>query len=373
MREESSGPQGPLLMTPGPSRLPHEVRQAGAWPMLHHRSEEFSEYLSAVLQDIRPLFGTKSHVLPLHTTGRGGMEAALANLCSPGDHVISCCNGKFGEMWAGFAEAFGLQVHRVSGNWSRSVDPEEVRKALVDHPEARVMTVVHSDTSTGVLNDVEGVARVAREFGVLTLVDCISSLGATPIDFDRWEIDIAVTASQKGLMASTGLCFVAVSSRAWNACESGTLPRSYLDFRHIREALERSHPQTPGSTPVHLVFQVYAALKLIQAEGVETVFKRHRDMASLARTGTAALGLARQCPKLRRLTPTVTGVRAPKGVTPESIRQEVRKRDVLLASGLGPFRDSCFRIGHLGDIRVEDVERTLAVLEDALAELGVRT
>ena len=360
----------PLLMTPGPSRLPAEVRAAGGWPMLHHRSPEFSAYLAAVLDSIKPLFGTDRDVLLLHCTGRGGMEAALTNLCSPGDVVISCCNGKFGEMWASLAEIYGLRVRRIGTDWTRSLDLEELRSALAAHPEAAAVTVVHSDTSTGVLNDVEAVARVAKEFGALTLVDCISSLGSTPFGFDRWGVDVAITASQKGLMASTGACFVAVSADAWEAAQKARLPKRYLDFTAVREALGRSQPQTPGSTPVHLIYQCYAALALIHREGLEAVFQRHRDMAKVARDGVAELGLTGQCPELESLTPTVTGVRAPDGVSPRDIRRRMLDRGILLAGGLGPFQDSCFRIGHLGNIGLDDVRFTISALASVLAECG---
>lgn len=359
----------PLLMTPGPSRVPERVLQAGARPMLHHRSAEFSASLARTVEGVRGLFGASGDVLPLHTTGRGGMEGAVCNLFSPGDELVACCNGKFGEMWAGIAETYGLMVHRVATDWTRGVDPLEVDAALRAHPRARAVTLVQSDTSTGVLNDVQGVAAVARAHGVLCMVDCISALGGIPFRFDDWGVDVAVAASQKCLMSSAGLAFVAVSDRAWEADRTARLPHSYIDFAAIRKSLAGSRPETPGSTPVHLVLQVEAALRMIEEEGVENVFARHEAMAALARERTAALGLSPPFPGLDRRSPTLTPLLAPDGVTPKAIRDYLRERGVLVAGGLGPYTSTVFRIGHLGDIRPADVERTLDLLAEALAHV----
>src|SRR3989442_3553690 len=143
-----------LLMTPGPTRVPERVLRAGAQAMMHHRDPEFSKVLVETLAGVRPLFGTSGDVLPIHTTGRGAMEAAICNLFSPGDEVMACCNGRFGEMWADLAETFGVVVHRACLDWDRSVDALAIEAALDDHPKTRAVLAVHSDTSTGALNDV---------------------------------------------------------------------------------------------------------------------------------------------------------------------------------------------------------------------------
>src|SRR5437870_641543 len=152
-----------LLMTPGPTRVPPRALAAGGSPMIHHRTPQFSAALSSVIEKLRPLYGTASaDVLPIHTTGRGGLEAAIANLFSAGDEIVACCNGKFGEMWAGIAETYGLVAHRVATAWEREVSPADVEAVLAAHPRARAVTVAYGDTSTGVANDVAGLARVCR-------------------------------------------------------------------------------------------------------------------------------------------------------------------------------------------------------------------
>src|SRR5215472_15101192 len=224
---------GLLLMTPGPTRVPERVLRAGARPMIHHRDSEFSKLLLATLDGLRPLFGTAGDVLPMHATGRGAMEASVCNLLSPSDEVIACTNGRFGEMWARIAEAFDLVVHRVSSDWGPA-EQRDIEEALEAHRRSKALLLVHSETSTGVLNDVGAIARSARPHRLLVMVDCVSSLGGAPVSFDKWDIDVAITASQKCLMSSPGLSFVALSTRAWKANETARLRRAYFDFSAIR-------------------------------------------------------------------------------------------------------------------------------------------
>jgi aspartate aminotransferase-like enzyme len=354
----------PLLMTPGPTRVPDRVLAAGAMPMVHHRSEDFSGLLTSAIERLRPLFGTGGDVLPVHATGRGALEAAITNLFSPGDELVAVCNGRFGEMWAEIAGRFGVVTHRCCADWSAPAGASEVEAAFDAHPSSRAVILAHSDTSTGALNDVAAIAGVARRKGALVMVDAVSSLGGAPFRFEEWDVDLAVTASQKCLMSSPGLAFVAIGGRAWAAQQTARLPRSYFDFAAIRKSLARARPETPGTTPVHLIAQVTAALEQIEEEGLDRVHARHAEMARMTRNGVAELGLSLQCPDLGRLSPTLTAIRAPGHIGPAAIRDEMRSRGILVARGLGRFEPTCFRIGHMGDIRPADVGRTLEALAD---------
>ena len=359
-----------LLMTPGPTRVPERVRRAGARPMIHHRTPEFSSELAAAIEMLGPVFGTRSAVLPVHTTGRGATEAAICNLFSPGDEIIACCNGKFGEMWAGFAASYGLVVHRAATDWTREVDAGEIDRLLHERPAVRAVTLTFGDTSTGVRNDIAAVSRVARERGVLVMVDGVSSIGGMPFEFDEWGVDIAVVASQKCLMSPPGLAFVAVSERAWAANARATLPRNYWDFLDIKRSVTRAKPETPGTTPVSLMLQVAEALRMMHEEGLSRVYERHAAMAELAARGIAELGLSLQCPTLAHRSATLTAICCPAGIAPKSIRDPLKARGILTAAGLGPYEADTFRIGHMGDIRVADVERTLSALGEVLTELS---
>jgi serine---pyruvate transaminase len=363
----------PLLMTPGPTRVPERVLLAGARPMIHHRSPEFSAELATALELLGPVFGTRNPILPVHTTGRGALEAAICNVFSPGDEIAVCCNGKFGAMWAALAEAYGVVVHRIATDWTRDVDPADVESVLAAHRHIRAVAVAYCDTATGVANDVEAVARVAASHGAMTMVDGVSSIGGMPFAFDDWGVDVAIVASQKCLMSSPGLSFAVLSDRAWNAVEQARLPRNYWSFPAIRATVTKARPETPGTAPVHLVLQVAEALRLIHEEGLLAFQARHDRTAHHARTQVAAMGLAMQCPALRRYASVVTAIALPTGVAPKALRDAIKARGIFTGAGMGSYETSGFRIGHMGDIRRADVDRTLTAVAEVLGELGHTT
>lgn len=354
-------------MTPGPTRVPHRVLQAGARPMLHHRSAGFSRVLAEVLELLPPLFGTVEPVLPVHATGRGAMESVLCNLFSPGDAIGVCANGRFGELWGTLAESLGLTVHRVCTDWERDVDPSQIEQLLAEHSSVRAIAMAYSDTSTGVANDVAAVARLTRARNVLLLVDGVSSIAGMPFAFDQWGVDAAITASQKCLMSSPGLSFAVLNDRARAAAATARLPRRYWDLTAVHRDVTKAKPETPGTPPVHVVMQVGEALKQIHEEGMENVYARHSAMSQLVRTRMSDLGLTPQCPSLVRRATTLTAIAAPDGRTPAQVREGLQARGILVAGALEQYAPRAFRIGHMGDIRIADVERTMAGLADVLA------
>jgi aspartate aminotransferase-like enzyme len=360
-----------LLMTPGPTRIPERVLRAGSRPMVHHRTPEFSRELAVALELLRPVFGTTQTPLPIHTTGRGALEATICNLFSPGDEIAVCCNGKFGEMWARLAESYGVVAHRLATRWELGVDWRELDATLNAHPRVRAVAVAFGDSSTGVANDVEAVARIARARDCLVLVDGVSSIGGMPFALDEWGVDVAVTASQKCLMSAPGLSWAVLSDRAWSACAASSLPRNYWDFAAVKRSVERARPETPGTPPVAIVLQNAEALRMMHEEGLEGVYSRHAALARRVREGADALGLSLQCPQLPRLSATMTAIALPAGVEPRAVRERIKARGILTAGGLGPFESIGFRIGHMGDIRMADVERTLDALKLALGETGI--
>ncbi len=359
-----------LLMTPGPTRVPERVLRAGARPMIHHRTKEFSRELASMLDLLQPVFGTTQPVLPVHTTGRGAMEAAICNLFSPGDEIAVCCNGKFGELWVKFAESYGLRVHRIARDWERDVDPSEVDEVLIQHPRVKGIALAYGDTSTGVANDVAAVARVTRARGdALVLVDGVSSIGGMPFAFDEWEVDVAIVASQKCLMSAPGLAFAVLSERAWTASASARLPRNYWDFADIRRNVTKARPETPGTPPVHIVLQVGEALRMLHEETLPAVHRRHAEMSEMAIRGATALGLRQQCPALVRRSATLTAIELPSDLSPQRVRDALIARGIRTAAGLERYLPSCMRIGHMGDIRPFDVTRTLDALAQVIAAL----
>ena len=362
-----------LLMTPGPTRVPARVLAAGARPMLHHRSTEFSRELAEMLELLGPVFGSRAPILPVHSTGRGAMEAAVCNLLSAGDEIVVCCNGKFGEMWARIAEGYGVVVHRAATAWDADIDPGEIDSLLERHPRVRALALTYCDTSTGGINDIAAIGRLATARGVLVLVDGVSAVGGMPFELDAWGVDVAITASQKCLMSSPGLAFAALSNRAWEAAAHARLPHAYWNFREIRGTVMQPRPETPGTAPVHLVLQVAEALRMLHDEGLANVHARHEEMGAIARREAAGLGLARQCPGLRRPSPTLTAIALPPSIDPKAVRDGLRARGIRIAAGLGPFESSGIRIGHMGDIRPADVRLTLTALGETLSAFSPST
>ena len=355
-----------LLMTPGPTRVPERVLRAGARPMIHHRTPEYSAELATILELLPPLFGTRETVLPVHATGRGAMEATLCNLLAPGDAIGVCANGRFGELWGKLSDSLGLRVHRIATSWDADVEPADVERLFSEHPDIRAVAMAYGDTSTGVANDVAGVARITRGRDVLLLVDGVSSIGGMPFAFDEWGVDAAITASQKCLMSSPGISFVVISERARKANERAGFPRSYWDFAETRQAVSKPKPEPTGTPPVHCVMQVAEALRMIHEEGIEPVFRRHADMAAMVHRAIAGLGLRHQCPSLARRATTVTAIALPPDHPPADLRDALKARGLLVAGALEHYQPTAFRIGHMGDIRPPDVERTLDALRDVL-------
>lgn len=360
------------LYTPGPVGVPPRILAAGARPMLHHRTPEFSAVLSALVARAQRVFGTAQDVLPVHTTGRGAMEGTITNLFSVGDEILSICNGRFGEMYAGIAERHGLIVRRICADWLKPLDPTEVATALTTHPAAKAITLSHCETTTAVLNNVQAVAALAQARGVLTLVDAVSAAGCVPMEFDAWGIDAMVTASQKGLMSPTGLSLVVLSERAWRATESARLRDYYVGFAEIRKTLHGARAETPGSTPVSLVCSVAEALAMIEEEGKAEVYARHAKVAAAVRAGLVAMGLRLFPTEHPHRSPALSAFQVPEGLRGTELRA-LLKQDfgLVTAGGLGDaYKDTVVRVGHMGYVFPRDAITLIAALEACLAKLG---
>ena len=249
------------MLTPGPTMVPHEVLLAEAAPMVHHRTKEFCAFMAETAEGLKTLFGTKQDVYILAGSGTAGMEAAVANVCSPGDKIICAVGGKFGERWAELGRAFGCEVIEVALEWGKSFEPAQAEEVLSKHPDARALYITHSETSTGALNDVEAIARLTRDTPTLLAVDSITGVGVHPVKMDEWGVDIIVSGSQKGCMMAPGLAFIALSPRTWEAVMACQAPRYYLDLTAARRAWEKQG--TAFTAPVSLIRALRKALDMI--------------------------------------------------------------------------------------------------------------
>lgn len=360
-----------LLLTPGPVQVPHKVLEASSRPILHHRTDEASRLISGVLEKLKDLLGTKQEVLPVHTTGRGAMEGTIVNLFSPGDEIISICNGKFGSMYAEIAEIHGLKVHRVCEDWLRPIDLDEVAQAIAAHTHAKALTICHSDTSTACLNDLQASARLARQSGLLVVVDAISSVGCTPVEFDAWGLDALVTASQKGLMSPPGVSFVVLSEAAWQAVDTARCAKFYIGYRDIQKNLHGKRAETPGTTPISLLAGVNAALDIIMEEGKENCYARHARLAAALRSGLAAAGLALFPAGVEGRSPALTAVQTTPVLHDLLLRELKSEWGISVASGLGAqYKKTVLRIGHMGNVYPRDIVALVAAVEGILLQAG---
>jgi aspartate aminotransferase-like enzyme len=355
------------LMAPGPTPVPPSVLLSMAQPMIHHRTPEYEALFIEVRAGLKRLFQTDRDVIPFTASGTGAMEAAVVNTLSPGDTVLLLRAGKFGERWEEICRAYGVSVVPVSAPFGHTVPAERMAEALRRHPATKAVLMQHSESSTGVLHDVEGVAAATRSSDAILIVDAVSSLGIADLRTDAWGVDLVVSGSQKGLMLPPGLSFCALSSKAWDRVKTARLPKYYFDLTAEWQALNRNEAHfTPA---VSIVVGLREVLRMIDAEGLANVFRRHDRLARATRGGVEALGLelfAKASP-----SPALTAVVAPRGVDGEKILATYgSSHNITIAGGQGEMKGGVFRLGHMGYVADFDVLTALGALEQVLHELG---
>ncbi len=361
-------PEKRYLMTPGPTPAPPQVLAAMAEPVIHHRARDYRSLFETLLGRLAEVFRTEQDVLLYTSSGTGGMESAVANLCAPNDRTLVVSAGYFGERFGELARAYGAEVDELRYGWGEAPSAEDLRSRLAELGGAAVVLLTQSETSTGVVADVQALAAAAKDAGALVVVDAISSLGALPLETDAWGIDVAVSGSQKALMTPPGLAVVSVSADAWARARTASLPRFYFEWERVRKAQEKFDAVfTPA---VSLVVGLNVALGLILDEGLEAAFKRHVRLGRACREGIKAMGLELFSPDEDR-SAVVTAVHAPDGIDSDELVASIRDRfGITLAPGQGPLKGRIFRIGHIGYYDIFDVTTALAGVELALAEAG---
>ncbi len=358
-----------LLMIPGPTPIPPQVAAAMSQPMINHRGEAFFSLFDEVSQGLRSLFRTEQPVYIFPGAGSGGWEAALVNTLNPGDTVLSVSVGDFGERWVKVAKALGFTLERLIAEPGQAADPSRIAERLAADKSGVIKAVLvqHNETSTGITNDVQAIAKVVREHGALIMVDSVSGLGALPLEFDAWDLDVVLTGAQKALMCPPGLSMIAFSERARAASETSKIPRFYWDLQAVHSSyLKRQTPYTPAIT---LFYALQASLRMIQAETVEGAWARHRLMGEMCRAGVKAMGLSLLAKDETYASNSVTAVLSP--IEPKKLRKTAREQlGVQLAGGQAELEATIFRIGHLGYVTPNDVIQALAATEMALTLNG---
>ncbi len=354
------------LFTPGPTPVPPEVLAALSEPVVHHRGPDYKAIFGECLERLRSVCRTEADVLLFTSSGTGAMESAVANLCSPGDRIVVVSAGAFGERWQRLAGAYRCDVHAVEYEWGETPRADDLAARLDELGGAKAVFLTHSETSTGVVCELQALAAAVQPSGALVVADAVSSLGAVPLEPDAWGIDVVASGSQKALMTPPGLAVVTVSRAAWDA--RGTGPRFYFDWERTRAGQEKL--ESAFTPAVSLVRALNVALGLLLEEGLEAAFERHVRLGRACREGAKAMGLELFSPDEER-SAVVTGILTPEGIDATELRLTLRDRfGVTVAGGHGDLKNRLFRIGHVGYYNVFDITTALAAVELALTEAG---
>ena len=356
------------LFTPGPTPVPPEVLAALSEPVLHHRAPDFRAVYERVLGRLQDVHRTESEVLLFTCSGTGAFESAIVNLCSPGDRVLAVSAGHFGERWSAMARTFGCEVEELAYAWGETPSAEDLARKLGEIDPVSLVFLVHSETSTGVVSDIQALAAAAKKADALVVVDAVSSLGAVALEQDGWGLDVVVAGSQKALMTPPGLATVSVSAAAWEQVARATLPRYYLDWERTRKA--QAKLDSAFTPAVSLVVALDVALGLLLEPGLDAAFDRHVRLGRACRAGIKAMGLELFSPDEDR-SAVVTAARMPDGLESRELTLALRERHgVTIAAGQGPVKDAIFRIGHIGWYDEFDIATALSAVELVLGELG---
>ncbi len=357
------------LMTAGPTPIPPAVSQVMAEPMLYHRAPAFVEVYTRVLAKLPSVFRTGNDVLTFASSGSGAMESAVANLVRPGTKALACSAGKFGERWLDLCEAYGADLVRYEPGWGERQDPGAIDRLLEEHEGVEVVFSTLSETSTGIVNDIQAIAEVAGRHGALLVVDAVSGLGAAELRQDEWGVDVVVSGSQKALMCPPGLGFASVSQRALDAAAAKPGGRFYFDWGKTAKG-QRKDPPTSAFTPaVSLFLALDKALDLIAEEGLDDVFARHDLLARATRAGVAGMGLELFGDPDARST-VVTAIQLPGDVDGGKVPGGLRKLGITANGGQDHLKGKILRIAHCGYFGAFDIITSLAGLEIVLQQLG---
>ncbi|MBU0630891.1 MAG: alanine--glyoxylate aminotransferase family protein [Candidatus Margulisbacteria bacterium] len=359
------------LMIPGPTPIPTRVLAAMNHEMIGHRGPLFSKVMKEVMDGLRWAYQTKNQIFIYPSSGTGGMEVAVVNTLSPGDKVIICNIGAFGARFVKICKAYGVDVIDLKFERGKAADPAVLEAELKKTPVKAVL-FQQNETSTGVVNDVEKLARTVRKVQpeALIIVDAVSGMLAAPLKTDEWDLDVVVSGSQKAFMVPPGIAAVSISERAWKAYAVSKCPKHYWDFAFMKEEAPKGHTYT--TPPESLIFGMRESLKMLQEEGMENILARHKFNRDLLRTAAKALGLKLLADDACA-SPAVTAICPPDGIDGEEVRKLMREDfGVEVAPGQGELKGKIFRIGHLGYVDSLDLIGAFAALEVLFKKMGAK-
>ncbi len=360
-----------FLMIPGPTPVPESVMLEIAKHPIGHRSSEFSSILKEVYENLKYVFQTKNDVFMFTSSGTGAMCAALENLINEGDKVLCLSLGNFGNRWAKIAESRGADVEKIEVEAGQVIDPEVLKKRLAEdtNKEIKIVTLTHSETSTGAANDVKTLCSIIREHGAISVVDGVTSVCAMPVKPDEWGIDVLVSGSQKGFMIPPGLAFLVANERAWKVYEQCKHPSFYFDWAAHKKAVEGD--TTPFTPAVNLIVGLNTALKMIKEDGIENMNARHKRHCMALRNALRAINLELLVKDDNDASHSITSILPPEGISVPDIRSTMKNDfDIVVANGQAKLKDKIFRMGTLGFVCDRDLIAAIGALEATLYKLG---
>ncbi len=351
------------LLAPGPVPVPKAVMSKMSEKVLHHRTPEFEKILAESWRGLKYVFNTEQSVQILTGTGTSAMEAAVINICSPGDEVLVIVSGKFGERWAEICQRYGIKTETIEVEWGQAVNLDLLAAALKTKKFSAVFSQV-CETSTATLHPIQKMSELIRREspGTLFAVDAITAVGCLPLPMDDWQLDVVIAGSQKAFMIPTGLSFIALSERAWTAQKTSKCPKYYLDLALEKKANLKN--ETHFSTPTPLVSGLTAVLNRIQEVGLGQVAARCEALAGVTREFGERAGLKVYSTSP---SPSVTALRTPAGTDGAGLRDWLeRERNITIMGGQDQLKGKIVRVGHMGDVRNEDMSALFESLSDKL-------
>ena len=355
------------VLTPGPVPVPEFVMLEMAKPIIHHRTEEFEEIFYKATQGLKKVFMTEEEVLILASSGTGAMDAAICNTLSKGDTALVVNGGKFGERWLKICKAYGVNTIEIKVEWGKAVSPKVIEDALKENKSIKAILVQASETSTGVEHPIEDIAKLTKSRDdIILIVDGITAVGAFPVEFDKWGIDILIGGSQKAFMMPPGLAFIVLSKKAWDFNNKSDLPKFYLDLSQAhKNRLKKTSPWTPAVT---LVIGLNAVLEYFEKLGLEKLFERHSILSEATTKGFEAMGLenfAKGC-----TSTALSVIKSPEGIDASLIIKGLKKKyGMIVAGGQDQAKGKIFRITHMGYVDKADIISVIAGVEGILTEL----
>lgn len=360
-----------FLMIPGPTPVPESALIEMAKHPMAHRSKEFSNILKEVYDDLKYVFQTKNDVFLFTASGTGAMCAALENIVNEGDKVLCLVLGNFGARWAKIAESRGAEVIKLEVPLGEVIKPQMLEEALNKNKDIKIVTLTHSETSTGAANDVKTLCSIIKKHGALSVVDGITSLCAMEFKTDEWNIDVALSGSQKGFMIAPGLSFLTASEEAFKMHEQCKYPSFYFNWKEHKKSLAKD--TTPFTPAVSLISSLHTSLKMIKEDGIENVNKRHKKLSLALRAAIKTIGLKLFVEDDNNASYAITSILPPEGITVPDIRKTLKDDyDIIVANGQGSLENKIFRIGTLGFVCERDLIMAVGALEASLIKLGYK-